>query len=298
MTAKIIDGKALAQAALAQLKTRASALSTPPHLTAVQVGENSSSRVYLQRQRASCEEIGIRYTLDELPADTTQARLVAHIQKLNAAPDIHGIILQMPLPDGLDDSAAQQAVAPAKDVEGMTAANMGGLICGTPNLPPCTAEAAYRIVKSLGLELRGKEVVIVGRSAIVGKPLMLLLLGDSVTPTICHTGTADLAAHTSRADILVAAAGRAGLVTADMVKPGAVVIDVGINRVPVLDDAGQPVLNENGKKKMRTVGDVDFDAVSAVAGRITPVPGGVGPMTVAMLLKNTVASAERAQQKK
>ncbi len=293
MTAKLIDGKALAERTLAELKTRIATIAQQPHLTAVQVGENPSSRVYLQRQRAACEDIGIKYTLDELPDTTTQAQLHAHIEKLNAATSVHGIILQMPLPDGLDDFAAQQAIAPNKDVEGMTAANMGGLLCGTPNLPPCTAEAAYRIIKSLGLELRGKEVTIIGRSAIVGKPLMLLLLGDSVTPTICHTGTVDMAAHAARADILVAAAGRAGLVTAKMIKPGAVVIDVGINRVPLLDD-GQPVIGENGKKKMRTVGDVDFEAALEVAGSITPVPGGVGPMTVAMLLKNTVIAAEKA----
>jgi methylenetetrahydrofolate dehydrogenase (NADP+)/methenyltetrahydrofolate cyclohydrolase len=297
MTAKIVDGKTLSEKILAELKSDIEALkakNAQPHLVAVQVGENPSSRVYIRNQKRSCEELGIKYTLEELPADTTQEGLLAHIGELNSDKSVHGIIIQLPLPEGIDPMKAQTSIAADKDVEGMTAASMGYLVYGEPNLAPCTAMAAYELIKSLDIPLRGKEVTIIGRSKIVGRPLYLLLLIDSVTPVICHTGTVDLKGHARNADILVAAVGRAGFVTADMVKPGAIVIDVGINRVPVLDDNGQSVLNEKGKKKMKTVGDVDYDAVKEVAGMITPVPGGVGPMTVAMLLKNTVLAAHKA----
>jgi methylenetetrahydrofolate dehydrogenase (NADP+)/methenyltetrahydrofolate cyclohydrolase len=297
MPAKIIDGNAISEKILAELKSDVEALKKKnytPHLVAVQVGENPSSRVYVKNQQRSCEDLGMKYTLDELPVDTKQDALLAHIDKLNADKSVHGIIIQMPLPEGIDQMTVQTHVTPNKDVEGMTAANMGYLVYGEPNLAPCTAMGAYLLIKSLGVPLRGKEVTIIGRSKIVGRPLFLLLLMDSVTPVICHTGTADLKAHARKADILVAAVGKAGFVTADMVKPGAIVIDVGINRVPALDESGRPLLNEKGKPKMKTVGDVDFDAVKEVAGMITPVPGGVGPMTVAMLLKNTVLAAQKA----
>ena len=296
MSAQIIDGRAISQEILDRLSREVADLAAggnQPHLLAVQVGENAASRVYINSQRKKCEGIGIRYTLDELSADTTEAGLLEHIDELNNDESVHGIIVQMPLPEGINPMKAQTSVAPDKDVEGMTAANMGYLVYGEPNLAPCTAMAAYTLIKSLDLPLRGKEVTILGRSKIVGRPLYLLLLVDSVTPVICHTGTVDLKAHARSADILVAAVGRPGFVTADMVKPGAVVIDIGINRVPVLDENGQPVLNEKGRKKMKTVGDVVYDEVAEVAGHITPVPGGVGPMTVAMLLQNTVLAAKR-----
>lgn len=296
MTARIIDGNAASQKLIDSLKREIADLSAKagqPHLLAVQVGENAASRVYVNSQRKQCEEIGIRYTLDELPENTAEAQLLEHIEKLNADKGVHGVIVQMPLPEGISAMKAQTSVAPDKDVEGMTAANMGYLVYGEPNLAPCTAMAAYTLIKSLDMPLRGREVTILGRSKIVGRPLYLLLLMDSVTPVICHTGTVDLKAHARSADILVAAVGQPGFVTADMVKPGAVVIDVGINRVPVLDEKGQPVLNEKGKKKMKTVGDVAYDEVAEIAGWITPVPGGVGPMTVAVLLQNTVLAAKK-----
>ncbi len=318
MAATIIDGEAVAKSVLADVKTEAGQLvskGAPAHLYAVQVGENPASRVYVRNQKASCEEVGITYTLDELPAETTQEALVEHIGKLNDSPDCTGIILQMPLPKEIDGRAVQAEIAPAKDVEGMSPANMGTVIAGDPYLGPCTAIGAVELVYSLGLEcevdipdwveedirrrglvrgLYGKEVVVVGHSEIVGKPIGLLLLNQYCTVTTCHIGTRDLRAHTRGADILVVAVGKPGLITTDMIKPGAVVIDVGINRVPMLDESGNPVLNKKGKPRKKTVGDVDYESAAEVAGYITPVPGGVGPMTVAILLRNTVRAA-RAQ---
>ena len=320
MSAALIDGEAVAKGILDAVKADVGALKAagrPVHLFAVQVGENPASRVYIRNQKTSCEEIGIDYTLDELPAETTQEELARHLAKRNSSGDCTGIILQMPLPEQVDRRKAQAAIAPAKDVEGMNPANMGTVIAGDPVLGPCTAVGAVELVTSLGLEcecdipdwvqeditrrnlkggLYGKEVVVVGHSEIVGKPIGLLLLNQYCTVTTCHIGTQDLRAHTRAADILVVAVGRPGLVTADMIKPGAVVIDVGINRVPMLDEAGKPVLNKKGKPKKKTVGDVDFEAACEVAGHITPVPGGVGPMTVAILLRNTVRAAQAPGQ--
>jgi len=316
MSARIIDGEAVAKSILDAVKTdvqQLKAAGKPVHLFAVQVGENAASQVYIRNQQASCEEIGIAYTLDSLPADTSQQALVDHLHELNASADCTGIILQMPLPETIDRRKAQTAIAPAKDVEGMNPANMGAVLAGDPTIGPCTAVGAVELVYSLGLEsqakipdwveqdikrrnlrrgLYGKEVVVVGHSEIVGKPIGLLLLNQYCTVTACHIGTQDLRSHTRRADILVVAVGKPGLVTADMIKPGAVVIDVGINRVPMLDESGKPVLNPKGKPRMKTVGDVDYEPASRVAGAITPVPGGVGPMTVAILLRNTVRAAQ------
>ena len=316
MSATMIDGEAVARGILEAVKADVEVLKAagrPVHLFAVQVGENPASRVYVRNQKASCEEIGIDYTLDELPAETTQEELAAHLGKLNESPDCTGIILQMPLPDQIDRREAQLAIAFGKDVEGMNPANMGTVIAGDPYLGPCTAVGAVELVYSLGLEceheapdwveqdikrrnlkrgLYGKEVVVVGHSEIVGKPIGLLLLNQYCTVTTCHIGTQDLRAHTRAADILVVAVGKPGLITADMIKPGAVVIDVGINRVPMLDEKGDPVLNKKGKPRKKTVGDVDTEAAAEVAGYITPVPGGVGPMTVAILLRNTVRAAQ------
>jgi len=194
----------------------------------------------------------------------------------------------MPLPEGIDAKKAQTLIAPHKDVEGMNPANMGELVYGNTRLVPCTAMAAVELVKSVGVEIRGKETTIVGRSAIVGKPVSLLMLDLSATPTVCHSGTKDLSAQTRKADILIAAIGKAEMIKGDMIKPGAIVIDVGINRVKELDAQGNPVMNVNGKPKMKTVGDVEFATAKEVASYITPVPGGVGPVTVVMLLRNTV----------
>lgn len=291
MSAIIIDGESVAGKIRARLIEEIDTLKKKrfcPHLKAIQVGENASSKLYVQNQQKQCEAIGITYTLDELPANTKEDALIEHIRKLNSDPQVTGIILQMPLPDGINAKKVQTLIAPYKDVEGMNPVNMGELVYGNTKLVPCTAMAAVEIVKSLGIEIRGKEATIVGRSAIVGKPVSLLMLDLSATPTVCHSGTKDLSAQTRKADILIAAVGKAEMVKGDMIKPGAIVIDVGINRVKEFDTNGNPVMNKNGKPKMKTVGDVEFATAKEVASYITPVPGGVGPVTVVMLLRNTV----------
>jgi len=291
MSAIIIDGESVAGKIRTQLIEEIGDLKKSgfyPHLKAVQVGENAASRLYVQNQQKQCETIGIKYTLDELPADIKEAALIEHINKLNNDPQVTGIILQMPLPEGIDAKKVQTLIAPHKDIEGMNPANMGELVYGNTRLAPCTAMAAVELVKSVGVEIRGKETTIVGRSAIVGKPVSLLMLDLSATPTVCHSGTKDLSAQTRKADILIAAIGKAEMIKGDMIKPGAIVIDVGINRVKELDAQGNPILNVNGKPKMKTVGDVEFAKAKEIASYITPVPGGVGPVTVVMLLRNTV----------
>jgi methylenetetrahydrofolate dehydrogenase (NADP+)/methenyltetrahydrofolate cyclohydrolase len=296
MTAQIIDGKALSQQILAQLREEVADLArmgAQPHLVAIQAGEHPSSVIYVKSQRKHAEETGIKYTLQQLPETVSQDEVLALLHRLNTDKSVTGIIVQEPLPRNIDESVLHGVIAPHKDVEGVTAVSMGYLAYGEPNLSPCTPLGVVELIKSVIHPLRGQEATIIGRGRVVGLPLMLLLLMESVTPTVCHRGTVDLKGHCRNADILVSATGRANLVTADMVKPGAVVIDVGINRVPVLDEKGKPVLDEKGQPKMKTVGDVDFDAVKEVAGHITPVPGGVGPMTVAMLLRNTVIAARR-----
>ena len=307
MAAQIIDGEALANEIRESIKgdiVKIQQAGGALQLVAVQVGENAASRVYVKKQKQSCEEIGIPYRLDELDAQTTQEGLLAHIEKLNADDAVTGIILQMPLPEGCNAREVQATIAPEKDVEGLNPANLGRVVLGEPRLAPCTAYGAYKLILSTGIELYqkdekggpvlggGKDVVVVGHSEIVGKPISLLLLHQFCTVTTCHIATKDLAGHTRQADILVVACGVPGLIKADMIKPGAMVIDIGINRVKVLDENGEPVLNQKGKPKRKTVGDVDYDAAKEVAGWITPVPGGVGPMTVAMLLSNTVAAAK------
>lgn len=291
MSAIIIDGESVAGKIRTRLIEEIDTLKKRglcPHLKAVQVGENASSKLYVQNQQKQCETIGITYTLDELPANTKEDALIEHIKKLNNDSQVTGIILQMPLPDGINAKKVQTLIAPHKDVEGMNPINMGELVYGNTKLSPCTAMAAVEIVKSLGIDIRGKEVTIVGRSAIVGKPVSLLMLDLSATPTVCHSGTRDLPAQTRKADILIAAVGKAEMIKGDMIKPGAIVIDVGINRVKEFDTNGNPVMNKNGKPKMKTVGDVEFATAKEVASYITPVPGGVGPVTVVMLLRNTV----------
>ncbi len=277
MTATIIDGKAIAQAIRGELKDEVASLKASrgvqPGLATVLMGDDPASHVYVKTKRRACDEVGIAPFPYELPASTSQEDLLALIEDLNKNPEVHGILVQLPLPDNLDEALVLEAVDPAKDVDGFHPTNVGRLVAGTAVLLPCTPAGIIELLERTGIPIEGAEAVVVGRSAIVGKPLALLLLHRHATVTICHTRTRDLAATARRADILVAAAGRAGVVTADMIKPGACVIDVGINRV-------------EGK----LVGDVDFEAARAVAGAITPVPGGVGPMTVAMLLTNTVAA--------
>jgi len=294
MAAVILDGEKLAASIREELSREIEALrksNSVPYLTAVQVGENPASKVYVNQQKKACNEIGIGYELKQVQEDITEKSLVDIIEGLNNDKKVTGIILQMPVPKHIDARRVQRRLSPLKDVEGMHPFNMGMLVYGDPKIAPCTARGAIELLKSSGVSLKGKEVVVVGHSEIVGKPIALFLLQsqlESATPTVCHIATRDLASHTRRADIVIVAAGKPNLIKADMLKDGAMVIDVGINRIPVLDAQGQPVVDENGKKKMKTVGDVEFDKAKDKCSFISPVPGGVGPLTVAMLLRNCV----------
>ncbi len=328
MAAKIIDGEAIAAEIRKKLTQDVEALVAAgksvgaqhavPLLVAVIATDNKGARIYAASQQTACSEVGIRYELAELPPDSSEAAITAKIKELNADPSVTGIIVQMPLPDGVDARRLQRMIAPAKDVEGMNPANQGMVIYAPqpfqkkpkdgepgygnwfesslgwplPSPAPCTHVGAIALLRSLNVDLYGMEAVVVGHSEIVGKPIALLLMAHFCTTTVCHIATKDLASHVRRADIVVAAAGVPGLIKGEWIKPGAIVIDVGINRVKVLDKNGKPVLNEKGKPKMKTVGDVEFDAAKERAAYITPVPGGVGPMTVVMLLKNTVDAAK------
>ena len=279
MTAKLIDGAALAQALRIQYRDRANTLGasgSPPGLAVVMVGEQPASRTYVRNKMKACAEAGFHAELIERPASLTEAALLLLIAQLNLNPAIHGILVQLPLPPQIDGRKVVEAIDPAKDVDGFHPANAGALMTGVPRFVPCTPAGIMAMLEAEGIDPQGRHAVVIGRSNIVGKPLALLLLQASATATICHSRTADLAAITRQADILITAAGRANLVTQNMVKPGACVIDVGINR------------DANGK----LCGDVDFARVRDAAGWITPVPGGVGPMTIAMLLANTLKSAE------
>ncbi len=280
MTASLIDGAALARSLRAQVGERAAALAAsgrPPGLAVILVGEDAASAVYVRNKVKDCEESGIRSVLQRLPAQTPEAELLARIQALNLDPSIHGILVQLPLPAHIDTRRVIETISPDKDVDGFHVASAGALMTGQPGFVPCTPYGVMRLLEHAGARLAGAEAVVVGRSNIVGKPQALLLLQADATITICHSRSRDLAAHTRRADVLIAAVGRARMITGDMVKPGAIVIDVGMNR------------DETGK----LCGDVDFDSVREVASAITPVPGGVGPMTRAMLLVNTLEAAER-----
>ncbi len=352
MAAEIIDGEAIAariKEQLAKEVEKLKAIGKAPHLVAIQANDNPGSRIYVRSQKKSCEEIGIRYTIDEQPTDSSQDHLLARIDELNADPSVTGIIVQMPLPEGVDSRTLQARIDPRKDAEGICPANLGRVVlaCSQPALTrrgkpknyeewlresltwalpapaPCTAVGAMELIRSVGIDLYGKHAVMVGHSEIVGKPLLLLLLAHFCTVTCCHIATTDLAEHTRRADILVVATGKpqavwsgyrrklrrwkknpqkyqkpplpdlSPLISADMIKPGAVVIDVAINRLPrALDEGGEPVKNQKGKADMVTVGDVDFEAAKEVASHITPVPGGVGPMTTALLLRNVVEATK------
>ncbi|QJR10789.1 Bifunctional protein FolD protein [Usitatibacter rugosus] len=282
MTARILDGKAIAAEFRNECAVRVQRLKEEkglvPGIAVVIVGDDPASKVYVRNKAQACEAIGMHSEVHPLPAETTQAHLLAFIHALNAAPAIHGILVQLPLPKHIDGQALIEAIDPAKDVDGFHQANLGGLITGHPAFYPCTPWGVMKLLEHTGIPIEGKSAVVIGRSNIVGKPMGLMLVHAGATTTICHRKTQDLAFHTRQADILVAAVGKAGLVTGDMLKPGAVVVDVGINRLA------------NGK----LAGDVDFETASQVASWITPVPGGVGPMTIAMLLGNTVKSAERA----
>ena len=285
MSARIIDGSALAASLREEVAGRVRRLADhgrTVHLTAILVGSTPAGELYAQRQRQACEAVGINYELRTFPGEIDPQALKLAIHALNRDPSVSGIMLHLPLPAHLDATEMQYQIDPVKDVEGVNPANIGYVVYGHTLIAPCTALAVIELIKSTGVELRGAEAVVVGASEIAGKPIALLLAQQMATVTLCHVATRDLAAHTRRAEVLVVAVGKPALIGADQVREGAVVIDVGINRV------AQP----DGTRK--TVGDVDFDSVRERAGWITPVPGGVGPMTVSMLLKNTLRSAELA----
>ncbi len=279
MAAQILDGKVMSETLRKEIAERTARLKeqgVTPGLAVILVGDDPASEIYVRNKGNGCAEVGIYSRTIRMPAETKQEELEAAIEELNADKAIHGILVQLPLPRHLDEQAALARILPEKDVDGFHLINAGHMLTGTEGVVACTPRGALHMIKTTGLDLAGKEAVVIGRSNIVGKPMAMLLLRENCTVTLCHSRTVNLKDHTRRADILVAAVGKAGFVTADMVKPGAVVIDVGINRV-------------DGKVK----GDVDFDAVKEVAGWITPVPGGVGKMTITMLLANTVEAAER-----
>lgn len=294
MTARIIDGKQIAAQMREELKQKVAALKAKgitPGLAVVLVGDDPASKSYVTAKEKACEEIGIYSSDNRIPATTTQAELLAIIDKFNKDPKIHGILVQLPLPKHINEDAVLLAIDPKKDVDGFHPVNVGRMVVGQEAYLPCTPHGVIQLLMRSGVKLDGAEVVVVGRSNIVGKPVANMLIQKAptgnATVTICHTRTKNLAEHVRRADIIIAAAGRPNTVTAEMVKPGAVVIDVGVNRI---DDASK-------KSGFRLVGDVDFEGVKEKASQITPVPGGVGPMTITMLLFNTVQSAEKTLTK-
>ncbi|MBP0636924.1 MULTISPECIES: bifunctional methylenetetrahydrofolate dehydrogenase/methenyltetrahydrofolate cyclohydrolase FolD [unclassified Cupriavidus] len=281
MSAQLIDGNALAKQIRSEAAQRAASLTERGHrpgLAVILVGEDPASQVYVRNKVKACQDNGFHSSLDRYPADLSEAELLARIDALNQDPSIHGILVQLPLPKHIDSHKVLEAIAPEKDVDGFHVANAGALMTGAPLFRPCTPYGCMKMLESIQYPLRGARAVVVGASNIVGKPMAMLLLQAGATVTICNSKTRDIGAHTREADVIVAAVGKRNLITADMVKPGAVVIDVGMNR------------DDNGK----LCGDVDFAGVREVAGYVTPVPGGVGPMTITMLLVNTLEAAERA----
>ena len=281
MTAQLINGTALSQQIRGHVAARAAALTargTQPGLAVILVGDDPASAVYVRNKVKACHDTGVQSVLEKYDATLPETDLLARIRALNDDPAIHGILVQMPLPKHINPQRVIETIATAKDVDGYSVQSAGELMAGLPGLRPCTPYGCMKLIESTGQSLKGKHAVVIGRSNTVGKPMALLLLAANATVTICHSATPDLGVFTRQADVVVVAVGRRNTLTADMVKPGAIVIDVGMNR------------NDEGK----LCGDVDFDAVSSVAGWITPVPGGVGPMTITMLLVNTVESAERA----
>jgi len=291
MTAQIIDGKQIAADMRAELKAEVAKLKAQniiPGLGVILVGEDPASQSYVTAKERACDDMGIYSDDNRLAADASQNELMALVEKMNKDPKINGILVQLPLPEGLDESEVLLAIDPAKDVDGFHPVNVGKMVVGEKAFLPCTPHGIVQLLIRNGVKIEGADVVIVGRSNLVGKPLANMLIqkkpNANATVTVCHTRTKDLSSHTKRADILIAAAGRPNTVTADMIKEGAVVIDVGVNRVE----------DSTKKRGYRLVGDVDFEAVKEKASLITPVPGGVGPMTITMLLYNTVESAKRA----
>lgn len=280
MTAQIIDGVALSKQLRADVTERTLQLKSKgvtPGLAVILVGEDPASQVYVRNKIKACEDCGIKSVFEKYDATLSQADLLARINALNADASIHGILVQMPLPKHIDPHAVIEAISASKDVDGYSTLSAGELMTGKPGFNPCTPYGCMKLIESTGINLKGKHAVVIGRSNTVGKPMAMMLLAANATVTICHSATPDMKAHTLQADVVVAAVGKRNVLTADMVKPGAVVIDVGMNR------------DGNGK----LCGDVDFEAIKPIASHITPVPGGVGPMTITMLLVNTLISAER-----
>jgi methylenetetrahydrofolate dehydrogenase (NADP+)/methenyltetrahydrofolate cyclohydrolase len=285
MSALLIDGNALSQQMRADFAARTQSLiaqGVRPGLAVILVGENPASQVYVRNKVKACEQVGIHSLLEKYPQALSQADLLARVDALNNDPSVHGILVQLPLPAHIDAQKIIEAIDPSKDVDGFHVASAGALMTGLPAYWPCTPHGCMKMLESIGYKLKGKHAVVIGRSNIVGKPMALMLLQENATVTVCHSATVDLKHHCLQADVIVAAVGKRNVLTADMVKPGAVVLDVGMNR----DDAG------------KLCGDVDFEAVKLVAGYITPVPGGVGPMTITMLLANTLDSAQQALSSK
>ncbi len=276
MTAKIIDGRAISKEIRESLKEEIKTLNETPGLAAVLVGEDPASKLYVSFKQKACEEVGIYHELHKYPDTITREELLGLIKKLNDDPKIHGILVQLPLPKHINEQEILDNICPRKDVDGLGTYNMGRLMIGKPELEPATPSGVMQMLKHEGIEIEGKHAVVIGRSNIVGKPLALMLQRENATVTMCHSRSKPLEKYTKEADILCVAVGKPGLITADMVKEGAIVIDVGINRL------------ETGK----VVGDVDFESVKEKASYITPVPGGAGPMTITMLLKNTVQAVK------
>jgi methylenetetrahydrofolate dehydrogenase (NADP+)/methenyltetrahydrofolate cyclohydrolase len=284
VTAQLISGTALSQTLRAEIASRAAVLTAGgvrPGLAVILVGDDPASQVYVRNKVKACQEQGLHSVFERYAEDLSEAALLARIRALNDDPAIHGILVQMPLPRHIDPLQVIATIAPFKDVDGYSVRSAGDLMTGRPGFRPCTPLGCMKLIESTGIALKGRHAVVIGRSNTVGKPMALLLLQANATVTVCHSATVDIGSHTRQADVVVVAVGRRNTLTADMVKPGAVVIDVGMNR----DPAG------------KLCGDVDFGGVAEVAGWITPVPGGVGPMTITMLLANTLESAERAAQR-
>jgi methylenetetrahydrofolate dehydrogenase (NADP+)/methenyltetrahydrofolate cyclohydrolase len=280
MTAQLIDGNALSRQLRTDVAARTAALKArgvTPGLAVILVGEDPASAVYVRNKVKACGETGIHSVFEKYDAALSEADLLARIEALNADPSIHGILVQMPLPKHIHPQRVIETISTTKDVDGYSVQSAGDLMAGLPGFRPCTPYGCMKLIETTGIDLKGRHAVVIGRSNTVGKPMALLLLQANATVTICHSGTPDIGAFTRQADVVVAAVGRRNVLTADMVKPGAVVIDVGMNR------------NDEGK----LCGDVDFEGVKEIAGHITPVPGGVGPMTITMLMMNTLESAER-----
>lgn len=302
MEGRLLKGKPLAEEIKKELIKRIEVLKEKrlvPCLVAIEIGDNPESQSYIKQQKNACEKLGVVYKVKRFPEDVKEHILLEAIEELNNDSKITGVIIQMPLPSHINAKILHRKLSPLKDVEGVHPDNIGMLLDKETRIVTPTALACFKLLKSTGVDLKGKEAVVVGHSKIVGKPLSLLLLQSETnapTVTVCHIATKDLHFHTNRADVLIVAAGKAGLVTSDMIKKGAIVIDVGTNEIPVLNDKGEAVRDKDGKPKMRLVGDVEFEKVKDICYYITPVPGGVGPLTVIMLIENVVKCAEMLQK--